>query len=315
MVSVVIPLYNKSSSVTLSIKSVLCQSYQNFEIIVVDDGSTDNSYAIVEAVRASDSRITLIKKTNGGVCSARNTGILAANGDYIALMDADDIWDKDYLGEQMRMVADFPDCQMWGINYGETINGIIIRRVPTGLPNGFRGIVKDYFRIPGRVSDLFCSSSVLIRKTIFNKTGLFDERIRYAEDSDMWFRIIARFDVAFYDKYLVFYRFDAENRAQMNHRPLKFFLPFFVDKYQSYKDNPYFYEWINRWSAQHIAEYYFCSNDERGDASVAARKLDYSVIPGKYKWLFKTPFLVGKAVYRAIRFKNRIIGNSFHESD
>lgn len=308
MISVVIPLYNKSASVAETIRSVQGQTYSDFEIIVVDDGSTDDSARIVEGIQSSESRLTLIRKKNGGVCSARNAGILAAKGDYIALLDADDVWDRDYLKEQMRMLSDFPDCQMWGINYGETIKGEIIRDVPTGLPDGFRGIVEDYFRIPGRVSDLFCSSSVLIRKSAFDKVGLFDERIRYAEDSDMWFRIIARFPVAFYDRYMVFYRFDAENRAQTKYRPLKYFLPYFVDKYSSYKDNRVFYCWMHRWSAQHIAKFYFNSEREREDATVAAGKLDYNVIPVKYWFLFKMPFLMGKTLYEVVKMKNRLFG-------
>jgi Predicted glycosyltransferases len=301
-------LFNKSASVLNTIKKLQGQTFKDFEIIVVDDGSTDDSSRVVEGLSTEEPRLTLIKKQNGGVCSARNIGIQAAKGEYIALLDADDIWDKSYLEEQMRMISDFPDCQMWGINYGETINGEIIRDVPTGLPEGFRGIVEDYFRISGRVSDLFCSSSVLIRKTAFDIVGLFDERIRYAEDSDMWFRIIARFPVAFYDKYLVFYRFDAENRARTKHRPLRYFLPFFVDKYSSYKDASVFYDWVNQWSAQHIAYYYFNCREEREDAVVASRKLDYNAIPNKYKMLFRLPYFIGATLYEAIKLKNRILG-------
>lgn len=306
MISVVIPLYNKSSSVLKTIESVQRQSFQDFEIIVVDDGSTDRSYEVVEPIQSSDSRLSLFKKTNGGVCSARNLGIKKSKGEFIALLDADDIWDKDYLQEQMRMVSDFPNCGMWGINYGETIGGSIIRDVPTGLPKGFRGIIENYFQIPGRISDLFCSSSVLIRKTVFDTVGMFDERIRYAEDSDMWFRIIARFPVAFYDRYMVYYRFDAENRAQTKHRPLKYFLPFFVDKYSSYKDNPVFYSWVHRWSAQHIARYCFNVKEERMDAVAAAERLDYDVIPVKYRLLFKSPFFCGRIIYRLVQLKNSL---------
>lgn len=307
MISIVIPLFNKSESVSGTIRSVLEQTYQDFEIILIDDGSTDNSYQVVSELSMLDPRLNLIQKSNGGVCSARNVGIETAKGEYVALLDADDIWDKNYLEEQMRMVADFPECYMWGINYGETIDGVIIRDVPTGLPKGFRGIVEDYFRIPGRISDLFCSSSVLIRKSVFEHVGMFDERIKYAEDSDMWFRIISRFPVAFYDRYMVFYRFDAENRAQTKYRPLEYFLPYFVDKYSSYKDNLVFYTWIHRWSAQHIAKYYFNQKGERENAAVAAGRLDYSVIPGKYKFLFKSPFFLGKALYVVIQFKNRLL--------
>ena len=303
MISIVIPLYNKSESISGTVRSALEQTYQDFEIIIVDDGSTDDSFRVVKVLSHSEPRLTLIQKANGGVCSARNAGI---KGKYIALLDADDVWDKNYLEEQMKMVEDFPECSMWGINYGETIDGAIIRDVPTGLPKGFRGIVEDYFRIPGRISDLFCSSSVLIRKSVFDYVGLFDERIKYAEDSDMWFRIIARFPVAFYDRYMVYYRFDAENRAQTKYRPLKYFLPFFVDKYSSYKDNPVFYGWIHRWSAQHIAWYYFNVKREREDAIAAAGRLDYDVIPNKYRLLFKSPYCLGKTIYGLVRIKNSL---------
>ena len=143
MISVIIPLYNKQDSITGTIQSVLGQSVTDFELVVVDDGSTDNSVVMVQEIH--DERIRVISKQNGGVCSARNAGIRAAHGEYVALMDADDIWDKDYLKEQLRMVADFPDCHMWGINYAETVEGRIIRDVPTGLPKGYRGIVEGYF--------------------------------------------------------------------------------------------------------------------------------------------------------------------------
>lgn len=305
-ISIVVPLYNKQNAITSTIQSVLDQSVKDYEIVIVDDGSTDNSLEIVHSF--DDERIRVIHKENGGVSSARNTGIKAAKGDYVALLDADDVWDRDYLKEQLRMVADFPDCHMWGINYAETFGGEIVRDVPTGLPKGFRGVVEDYYRIKGRISDLFCSSSVIIKKEAFDKVGFFDERIRYAEDSDMWFRIIARFQVAFYDRYMVFYRFDAENRAQNQRRPLKYFLPFFVDKYQSFQDNTVFYTWVNRWSAQHIAYYYFNSPMDLDDASIAAKRLDYHVIPNKYKLLFGLPYFFGKALYCLIRFKNRMKG-------
>lgn len=307
VVSVVIPLHNKQDSIACTIQSVLDQTIGDFEIVVVDDGSTDNSLGIVQSF--DDERIRVIHKENGGVSSARNVGIQAAKGVFIALLDADDLWDRDYLREQMRMVSDFPDCHMWGINYAETVNGEIIRVVPTGLPKGYRGVVEDYFSIKRRASDLFCSSSVLIKKEVFDKVGFFDERIRYAEDSDMWFRIIARFKVAFYDRYMVFYRFDAENRAQVKPRRLNSFLPFYVDKYKSFQDNTIFYAWINRWSAQHIANYYFNQPNERKDAALAAKKLDYSVIPLKYKYLLKPPFFIGAALYKTIRFVNRLKKN------
>lgn len=301
LISVVIPLYNKEANIADTLQSVMHQTFLDFEIIVVDDGSTDGSHTVVETfIREQADKsvpIRLIRQPNGGVCSARNHGIREAKGEYIALLDADDQWDKDYLQEQMRMVSDFPEAAMWGINYAETYNGKLIRRLRTGLPDGYRGYVDNYFRIPERQSDLFCSSSVVIRKQVFATTGMFDERLRYSEDIDMWFRIIATHRVAFYDRYMVFYLYDASNRAMNRKRLLRYWLPFFIDKYAGYKTNTAFYRRVNRWSAVAIKRVYFSDKSQRSDAKEAIRKLDFSVIPFKYRLLFNLPYPIARQLY------------------
>lgn len=309
MISVVIPLYNKEKSVRATLDSVCAQSYTDWECIVVDDGSTDNSLNVVKEFvgqidnRWIDDRLTIIFKKNGGVCSARNRGILEAKGEYVALLDGDDIWDKEYLAEQVKMIQDFPKAAMWGINFAEMREGKIVRRVPTGLPDGYRGYVEHYFEMPKRVSDLFCSSSVVIRKDVFDKVGMFDERIKYAEDSDMWFRIIATHKVAFYDRYLVFYQWDAENRAMTKRRDLRSFLPYYVDKYKDplFKQNQIFYRWVMRWAGVRIKYFYFNVPEQHEDAKVATRKLDYSQLPLKYSLELLTPYWLGKLVYKILK--------------
>ena len=299
-ITVVIPLYNKQNSIVATLQSVLAQTYQNFEIVIVDDGSTDNSAQVVEELISAHPQplpkgkgVRLVRKANGGVCSARNRGIQEAKYDYIALLDGDDLWDEHYLEEQVKLIQDFPEAMMWGINFAEISNGQLIRTLPTGLPEGYRGYIENYFQIPGRISDLYCSSSVVIKKKVFDKVGSFDERIKYAEDSDMWFRIIATYPVVFYDKYMAFYQFDAENRAMSRVRLLKHFLPYYVDKYQDFKYNQVFYVWVNRWAANHIRRYYFDpSRKELIDARIATNKLDYAVIPPKYKLLYKAPYWI-----------------------
>ncbi len=298
MISVVIPLYNKEKSVRATLESVCEQTYTNIEIIVVNDGSTDNSAVV--ASKYPDTRVRAINKENGGVCSARNRGILEAKGEYVALLDGDDIWDKEYLTEQVKMIRDFPEAAMWGINFAEVNDGRLVRRLETALPEGYRGYVDNYFQMKGRISDLFCSSSVVIRREVFDQVGMFDERIKYAEDSDMWFRIIATHRVAFYDRYMVFYQWDAENRALNREIKLKYFLPYYIDKYKDpqYKQNKVFYIWVNRWSSQRIVPYYFFDPTQRKDAKEAAKKLDYNVLPFKYRLYLKTPFWIGSMIYR-----------------
>lgn len=289
-ISIVIPLYNKQNSIRDTLQSVLAQTYTNYEIIVVDDGSTDDSVQRIREI--NNDKLRLVQKKNSGVSSARNRGIQEAKYDYVALLDGDDLWEKNYLEEQVKLIHDFPKAMMWGINYAEIYNGQLLRTVSTGLPKGYRGYVEDYFQMQNRVSDLFCSSSVIIKKNVFEQIGFFDERIKFAEDSDMWFRIIATYQVAFYDKYLVFYQFDAENRTMTKRRLLRFFLPYYVDKYIEYKENTIFYIWVNRWAANHIRKYYFEEiKGQREDAIVAVKKLDYTVIPKKYKYLYGLPYL------------------------
>ncbi len=291
MISVVIPLYNKEQSISSTLQSVCDQTYTDIEIVVVNDGSTDNSAVVASTY--PDVRIRVINKENGGVSSARNRGIKETQGDFIAFLDADDLWDKDYLAEQVKMIHDFPEAAMWGINFAEMNNGKLVRKLETALPDGYRWYVDNYFQMKGRISDLFCSSSVVIRKEVFDKIGMFDERIKYAEDTDMWWRIIATHKVAFYDRYMVFYRFDAENRALKRTRQLKYFLPYYINKYQSSlcRENKVFYHYSNCWAAQQIRSYFFSENDiDRRDAQKAIQELDYSVIPFKYRLLYKWPY-------------------------
>ena len=300
MISIVIPLYNKEKAIVGTLDSVLAQTYTDYEILVVDDGSTDESRDVVEKyiIIHQSAPITLIRKENGGVCSARNKGIREAKGEYIALLDADDLWDKEYLAEMVRMIADFPDAAMWGINFAEVTNGNqLVRCLATGLPDSYRGYVENYFNIQGRISDLFCSSSVVVRKEIFDNVGYFDERIKYAEDTDMWWRIIARYPVAFYDRYMVFYQFDTENRALLKPKPLDKNLSYYVSKYADYKDCPSMYRYAMRTAANDLKSY-IEDPTTRSQAMEAGRRLDMSVLPVKYRFIFGLPTGLGYWMYK-----------------
>ncbi len=302
--SVVIPLYNKETNIGSTLQSVVEQSVAPSEVLVVDDGSTDQSAQVVQTFIQSHKDcgipIHLMRKSNGGVCSARNTGIREAQGEYIALLDADDIWDKDYLKEQLSLIHDFPEARMWGINYAEVYGGKPVRQLRTGLPEGHRGYVPNYFHLPNRTSDLFCSSSVVIDKKVFRQVGMFDERLRYSEDNDMWFRIIATGKVVFYDRYMVYYRYDAQNRAMNRPRLLRYWLPSYADKYRQplYMQNSEFYEWVQRWCAIKIKHTYFADKTQYADARTAISKLDFEQLPFKYRLFFHLPYSIAKILYQ-----------------
>ena len=314
-ISVVIPLYNKQNAIAATLQSVLAQTYQNFEIVVVDDGSTDNSAQIVEELfekypsLQGGERGRLLRKENGGVSSARNRGIQEAKYDYVALLDGDDLWDEHYLEEQVKLIQDFPDAKMWGVNYAFVKYGITTK-YNQGLVDGYRGYVKKYFET--KHGDLYCSSSVIIRKDAFDITGCFDERIAYSEDLDMWYRIILHYPVVFYDKVLAYYNQDAENRCAYDlkiHHDLAKYLPYYIDKYQTEFDrNQAFSKYLCTLSAVIILRenYYFGKVEDRKKADKVVKYLRYRDIHPKYFWIFKTPRCVGWLVCKIVNLKKKL---------
>ena len=330
-ISVVIPLYNKQKSIAATLQSVFAQSYTNYEIIVVDDGSTDESASIVEELLASPKSSPkgkdlnteenfpslqggvggrLIRKANGGVCSARNRGIQEAKYDYIALLDGDDLWDEHYLEEQVKLIQDFPEAKMWGVSIA-FIKHSKQTKWNQGMGDGYRGYVENYFGTSH--SDLFCSSSVVINKDVFDKVGYFDERIASSEDIDMWYRIILHYPVVFYDKVLAFYNQDAENRVAYDtdvRFPLTKDIKYYFDKHNAeFECNPVFSHFMNNYVAASLLKdgYYFGTKKERIDSDVIVAKLRYQDIHPKYRLIFKTPRCIGWFVYQMVNLKKNLL--------
>lgn len=301
MVSIVIPLYNKESSIVNTINSVLNQSYSDFELLIIDNNSTDNS--IKNVLSINDKRVRILFQPQKGVCAARNLGIKEAKSDYVALLDADDLWDKDCLIELVNLTIDFPDAGLLGVNYADIIEESIIP-YKQGLPDGFRGYVDDYFRT--KHGDLYCSSSVILRKDFATKVGLFDERISYAEDLDFWYRLILNSRVVFYNKVLSYYNKNADNRVELNinaHFDIQRRMEFYIEKYVPYfKERQDFSKFICLRIAWNILNggYYFGGKYDRLATDKIVKYLDYKNMPIKYTFIFKTPRFIGKFIYKLI---------------
>ena len=311
--SIVIPLYNKQSAIVATLQSVLAQTYTNYEIIVVDDGSTDGSAEVAEATllasHLSPLAFRLIRKPNGGVCSARNRGMQEAKYDYIALLDGDDLWDEQYLEEQVKLIQDFPEARMWGVNYADISNGIVIP-YQQGVADDFRGYVQNYFGT--KHGDLFWTSAVVIDKSVFSVVGFFDERIAYSEDMDMWYRIILKEKVAYHNKVLTYYNKDAENRAEQNfyaHFDIKKRIYYYADKYvQYFKKDPSFAKFISLHIAWGIlnGDYYFGDKYDREATDKIIKYLAYEHMPYKYRLIFRTPRFIGRVVYELTKLVKKI---------
>ncbi|MDY0103770.1 MAG: glycosyltransferase family 2 protein [Lentimicrobium sp.] len=217
--SIVIPLFNKGKSISSTINSVLNQTYSDFELILVNDGSTDNSVNIVES--CDDKRIRLIHQENKGVSAARNRGIQEAKNEWIAFLDADDQWDNTYLEKMQQLIIDFPQASFLGCQFAQK------ERDNVRLVNGVhqvRGYIENYFQF-AIIAPLVHSSAVIVKKSCFDVVGIFNSKFSRGEDLDMWNRLAKNFTLAFEPTLLSYYIQDSDNRACKNIPSLeKFYL-------------------------------------------------------------------------------------------
>lgn len=198
-VSVVVPVYNAEKFLLQSINSILEQTFTDFELLLINDGSTDRSAEICEKFKERDVRVRVFHKSNGGVSSARNLGILKSRADLIAFMDSDDYWSKNHLAELILLVSQYPDaCAYTTSYYFDHGYGQIFPANYKLLPKPpWSGIIEDYFLNSGLSDHLINSSSILIKKNILKETGVFEESLPYGEDIDLWVRIVLSGKLAF----------------------------------------------------------------------------------------------------------------------
>ena len=191
MITIIIPLYNKVESIATALNSVLAQTYQDFEVVVVDDGSTDEGAAIVE--RYADPRIRLIRQDNAGVSAARNKGIAEAKGEYVAFLDADDEWMPEFLTEIVALQQEFPECKAQATNYMISSCGVksstVLRKIPF---HRIRGVLLNYFEVANHSNPPVWTGTVCIERTLLQEIGGFPLGVRSGEDLLTWARIATR---------------------------------------------------------------------------------------------------------------------------
>lgn len=299
--SIIIPLYNKEKHIQLTLESVLSQTFQDFEIILVNDGSTDGSGDVVETL--VDNRIKLYNLTNQGVSHARNYGISKATSDLIVFLDADDLWRNNHLDNLNNLYKAFPKCGLYATAYLKKNGKILIPSVYRDIPSeeNWMGVVDDYFA-SSAVNSIAWTSAVMVPKSVLNEVGNFNENITLGagEDTDLWIRIALEYPVAFSSKVTAIYNLHTENRISNSNTQVRQFID--LDAYEATaKSHPSLKKYLdlNRFS---IAIQYKLIGDSK-TAKILIGKIDANNLNTKQRALLK---LNKTALKIAITLKSRL---------
>ena len=209
-VSVIIPTYNRAELLKEALNSVFAQTFQDYEVIVVDDGSTDNTKDVVSFYR---DKVKYYYKTNGGPASARNMGIINSAARYLAFIDSDDLWLPQRLELGVSRLEAKIDTALVFSDMKYIVNGVV---------SDNNTYFKRYLPARGEVLERLClqdfipTSTVILKKECLCETGYFDEALRVCEDYDLWLRIASRYKVEYIDQPLACYRYHEGNLVKTN---------------------------------------------------------------------------------------------------
>lgn len=302
--SVIIPLYNKEKYIGETLKSVLNQTFQDFEVIIVNDGSTDRSLEIVSSF--DDIRIKIFNQEKKGVSSARNTGVEMAQSKLIAFIDADDIWMKDHLKQLTRLIKNFPTAGLYCMNYYIKYSKRAIRPAFFYMPYENDCVLVDDFFKASLTNCIAWTSAVCIPKKVFREIGCFDVSLITAQDLDLWIRIALNYPVAFNPKRTMLYDLDADNSLSKNEfNNIRYA---FISKYKYYeRRNPSLktYLDINRYA---LAIRSFL-NDDLVLYKKVKDEIDLKNLNSKQRILLKMPKGILKL---AKNIQKRLLLNNFY---
>ena len=288
--SVIIPLYNKGPYVSKALESVISQSFRDFELIVVDDGSTDDSFSVAKStIDSSDVDHLLISQANAGVSTARNNGVSASHGDYICFLDADDWWAPTFLERMDRLIKEYPEAGIYGTNYFYVKNGrqrVCVTTAETGYID-YCKVYAEKLQMP------LWTGAVCMPRKVFDEFGGFRPCLKLGEDFDLWIKVALKYKVAFLNEPLSYYFQDADTAWRLVgrlHRPEEHMLWNLDYLKDEEKSNPDYKRLIDNLRTYGLLPYYL-SKQYNAAAKQELAKVDWDNQPGQVRRQYKMPVL------------------------
>lgn len=288
------PLYNKAPYVRKAVESVVRQTCMDWELIVVDDGSTDGGGDIVTAI--ADPRIRLVRQENAGVSAARNRGVVlsgeaAFRSPYICFLDADDWWEPTFLAEMAALIKRHPDAGIYGTSYWIVKNGRK-RLAPIGVEEGFAEGEINYCKVYARTLCMpLTSITVCIPRRVFDETGGFPLGITLGEDFLLWLRIAINHKTVLLNKPLANYNQDVDvaHRGTHHLHPPERHMLWQLGEYEPLeKSNPDYKQLIDNLRTYSLMNY-LLDRRYRDAARTELAKVDWTRQPTRTRWQYQCP--------------------------
>ena len=317
--SIIVPLYNKVGYVRKALESIAVQTFRNFELVIINDGSTDESLNFVNNfVRTSErmkelssERVQIITQANAGVAVARNNGVAKSKGEYVCFLDADDWWEPNFLEEMDRLIKEYPDAGLYVTNYvyykpGKT-------HVALKLERGYINYPEAYLH--SKAMPVWTGATCMPRK-VFDEMGGFPVGIKLGEDFLLWAKTALHYPVAFLEKPLAYYNNDvpASLRATRNLHAPEHHMLFHLDPLEQElarreSDSPSFMKGqgvgfhllLDKLRVSGLMDYWL--SDEYHDAAAKElEKVDWSKQPKKVIRIYHTPIWMLKTKRHFMQF-------------
>ena len=310
--SIIIPLYNKAPYVKKALDSIAFQTCKDFELIIVDDGSTDNSLAIVKEFvdnkfeilnhKSSIENIRIISQPNAGVAAARNNGVAASTGQFLCFLDADDWWEPHFLEEMEKLIAEYPDAGIYATNYiyykpGKT-------HIALKLQRGYMNYPEAYLQ---SVAMPIWTGAVCMPRNVFDEMGGFPVGIKLGEDFLLWAKTALHYPIAFCEKPLAYYNNNvpASLRATRNLHAPEHLMLFNLTSLEAEIEQSAFssqqsdlWKSLLDWLRVNGLMPYWISEEYHDDAAKELEKVDWSKQPASQIRKYKTPIWILKAKKR-----------------